>query len=295
VLKSLPRLFLGYGKLLVTIIHTDSFVINSESFKTINDQLRQNHVLVQGYGIRQSGELCYEAFPFEDIANKNERKVKYKNQRAVDKLSEVLNLRNVCGYITFVRTGVPDLGCDEYQMDVCLQRPKVKKPGKVISLNANERPNVLQNIPKDLSFHDLQSPIDSTEITSFNKNKTIIDASMTLLKSPDENYFASSPKSNASPSNVYRSADCNELLKNELEKLDQMDSLKLDDDEKLIPRNLASQSSIEIELVDEDEPQRTEEEKPEEYLGEVSCICALIACELATNYLLFTGMDNSRH
>lgn len=268
VLKHLPRLFLGYGKLLVTIVHTDSYVINSDNFRSLNDQLRQNHVLVQGYGIRQPGELCYEAFPF-DVTSDKGCKSQCKNQKAVDKLSENLNLKNVCGYITFVRSGVPDIGCEDFEIDICLQRPKVKKPGYVVPV-ASARPTTLQNIPKDLSFQDLLSPMDSTEITSFNKNKTVIDGSLSLLKSPDENYFAASPK-NVSPSNVFRSADCNELLQNELEKLDLSD--KQLDEAMRVPRNMVSQSSIEIELVDEDNEKMSDQKKEEEYLGEVSLDC----------------------
>lgn len=256
ILNHLPRLFLGYGKLLVTIVHTDSYVINSENFRSLNDQLKQNHVLVQGYGILQPGELCYEAFPYDMKLQKGR---KCKNQKAVDKLSEHLNLTNVCGYITFLRSGVPDIGCEDFELDVCLQRPKIKKPGRVVPVE-NVRPNTLDNIPRDVSFQDLQSPLDSTEITSFNKNKTIIDGSLSSLKSPDENYFASSPK-NSSPSNVFRSVDCNALLQDELEKLDLGDR-RMDEDEMKIPKNLVSQSSIEIELVDDS----TEKS---EYLGEV--------------------------
>lgn len=253
VLKQLPRLFLGFGKLLVTIVHTDSYVINVDNFKSLNDQLRQNHVLIQGYGIRHSGELCYEAFPFVTSTSKG-RKIPCKNQKAIDKLSENIDLKRVCGYITWLRTGVTDLGCEEFEIDVSLQRPKHKKPGRVVSVE-NPRPNTLPNIHKDTSFHDLQSPLDSTEITSFNKNKTVIEGT-SLLKSPDENYFAASPQ-NTSPSNVFRSNDCNELLQHELEKLDLSDKKTV-----VIPRTMVSQSSVEIELI-EDETQR------EEYFGEV--------------------------
>lgn len=259
VLKHLPRLFLGYGKLIITIVHTDSYVINSDNFRSLNDQLRQNHVLVQGFGIRNPGELCYEAFPF-DVSTGKGRQVPCKNQKAVDKLSENMNLKNVCGYITFLRSGVPDFGCEEFEMDVCLQRPKNKKPGRVIPVEQS-RPNTLSNIPKDTSYQDLQSPLDSTEITSFNKNKTVIEGSLLLLKSPDENYFAASPQ-NSSPSNIFRSADCNELLQHELEKMDLRDANP--DENIVVPKRMVSQSSIEIELGEDNE-----QPKQEEYLGEV--------------------------
>lgn len=267
VLKNLPRLFLGYGKLLVTIVHTDSYVINAENFKSLNDQLRQNHVLVQGYGIRQPGDLFYEAFPFES------RNKPCKNQKAIDKLSENLNLKNVCGYVTFLRSGVPDIGCEDFQLDITLSRPKVKKPGRVVPVDATTtRPSTLGGtIPKDISFQDLQSPLDSTEITSFNKNKTVIESSVSLLKSPDENYFAASPQQ-SSPSNVFRSSDCNELLQHELEKLDMSDRKDGADDSLVkIPKNMVSQSSIEIELVEDgDEGGEKMDSVKEEYLGEVS-------------------------
>lgn len=275
VLKNLPRLFLGYGKLLITIIQMDSYVINAENFKSLNDQLRQNHILVQGYGIKSSGDVCYEAFPLETSAsdkNNKARMEKSKNQRAVDKLSEVLNMKDVCGYVTFLQTGVPDLGCEDFEMDICLQRPKAKKPGRAVPLDA-ARPNTLSTISKDISLQDLQSPIDSTDvIMQFDKSKqttTVIDGSLSTLKSPDENHFAASPK-NTAPSNVFRSADCNEVLENELEKLNESDNRKLDDDEKIIPRHMVSQSSIEIELVDDDCNEKMEDVKEEiEYLGEV--------------------------
>ncbi|KAG5678046.1 hypothetical protein PVAND_007752 [Polypedilum vanderplanki] len=266
VLKNLPRLFLGYGKLLITIIHTDSYVINAENFKSLNDQLRQNHILVQGYGIKNPGEICYESFPLDSNVSEKGKKVKSKNQRALTKLSEVLNLNDVCGYITFLNTGVPDLGCEEFEMDVCLQRPKSKKPGKVVAIDNTSRPNTLSTISKDISLQDLQSPLDSTDIImQFDKNKTatVIDASLSTLKSPDENHFAASPK-NISPSNVFRSVDCNEVLENELEKLNESDK-KVDDDEKVIPKHLVSQSSIEIEL---DNSSDKLENVKEEYFGE---------------------------
>lgn len=254
--------FLGYGKLLITIVHTDSYIINAENFRSLNDQLRLNHVLVQGYGIRQPGDLFYEAFPFEVSSPKN-RKSPCKNQKAFDKLSENLNLKNVCGYITFLRSGVPDIGCEEFEIDVCLQRPKLKKPGKAVAVSSDSivRPSTLTNIPHGISLQDLQSPLDSTEITSFNKNKTVIDGSLSQLKSPDENYFAQSPQ-NKSPSNVFRSSDCNELLQHELENLDNNKS----EANVRVPKNMVSQSSIEIEMVDDDSREREEEE----YVGEVN-------------------------
>lgn len=197
----------------------------------------------------------------------------------MDKLSEVLNLKDICGYITFLKTGVPDLGCEDFQLDVCIQRPKSKKPGRVVMIDNSARPNTLHPITKDISFQDLQSPLDSTDIiTQFDKNKaTIIDGSLSTLKSPDENHFASSPV--RSPSNDFRSADCNEILRQELdESASSRNSKKrLDDDEKLISKSLVSQSSIEIELDNDASGCGSMENiREEEYVGEVNKYIKLI-------------------
>lgn len=46
------------------------------------------------------------------------------NHRGVHILEEVLNLKETCGYITFVNTGVPDIGCEQYDQNVHLIKPK---------------------------------------------------------------------------------------------------------------------------------------------------------------------------
>lgn len=65
-LTQLPRMFLGYGSLLVTIVNTDSYVLHTNNFKSINKQLKNSCVLIQAYGQRQAGELHYESFPFDE-------------------------------------------------------------------------------------------------------------------------------------------------------------------------------------------------------------------------------------
>lgn len=214
ILKYLPRIFLGYGKLLITIIHTDSYIINSENFKTLNDQLKNNCVLIQGYGIKQPAEIKYESFPVENL----------KTNPIFEKLSTILNLENTCGYLTFVNTGVCDIGCENYDINVHLERPKIKK---------EKKPPATLNLKSEKPKIDyLCSPID--EITNFKK----IDPEK--LKSPDENYFAVTPQTSNSPSNIFRSVDCNEILENELAQLDDSSDRSI--------KQLVSQSSIEISI-----------------------------------------------
>ncbi|KAJ6641278.1 Protein FAM91A1 [Pseudolycoriella hygida] len=231
VLKTLPRIFLGYGKLLVTIIHTDSYVINSENYRSLNDQLKNGCVLVQGYGIRNPADVHYEAFPFSKT---DSSKAKWSKHKALEKLRQILNFDNTCGYITYIKTGVPDLGCESYDENVSLARPKSRKDRRHSSIGGfiprMENSPSIQSIP-------LQSPMD--EVTSFNVIRKTDDNF--TLKSPNEDYFAITP-SNSSPANVFRSADCNELLAKELAGLE--DNLSDQDEEK--SKGLYSQSSIEI-------------------------------------------------
>ncbi|XP_062553140.1 protein FAM91A1 [Armigeres subalbatus] len=117
VLHHLPRLFLGYGKLLITIVHTESFVLNSEKFASLNEHLKNGCVLIQGYGIKQPAEMHYEVFPFDAGFG---RVSEWSRHSAVRRLAKVLDLQNSFGYMTFIRTGVPDYGCENYDENVHL-------------------------------------------------------------------------------------------------------------------------------------------------------------------------------
>ncbi|KAI8126786.1 hypothetical protein FF38_10391 [Lucilia cuprina] len=236
VLKTLPRIFLGYGKLLVNILHSDSYVINSENFRNLNDQLKNGCILLQGYGIRTPGELRYEAFPFNA---KDKEQNKWINHKAVQRLREQLDLKHHCGYITFVNTGVADIGCENYEVEVKLKHPKSKlkalRKDNSIKETVPNKTKLEKEITEELPElpKDLMSP-DTTEVCSFTRPANTMAATSPLhnLKTPDENYFASSPKNNE-PSAVYTSEDCNELLASELAKC---------------KPELVSQGSIEIPL-----------------------------------------------
>lgn len=167
VLKILPKCFLGYRKLLVTIVHTDSYVINVDNFKNLNDHLKNGCVLVQGYGITAEH---YEAFPFSQgkfkttrtIANYSKLqlliqitildsiKQKWINHKGVQKLEEVLNLKETCGYITFINTGVPDLGCENYDPEVHLVKPVKRNSGaKERRRSSQTQQNIVQSPSMD--------------------------------------------------------------------------------------------------------------------------------------------------
>ncbi|CAD7004982.1 protein FAM91A1 [Ceratitis capitata] len=253
VLKTLPRIFLGYGKLLVNILHSDSYILNSENFRNLNDQLKNGCILVQGYGIRQPGQLRYEAFPF----NRNDpHQLEWANHKAVQQLSNYLDLEHNCGYITFLNTGVPDIGCESFDLQVHLKPPKnkVTKPvnspnSGVLTANLAQEtvPNAIANATAPITVsatnqpQDLLSPADGSEVTSFAR-LGISPLSGSALKTPDENYFAVSPQ-NGSPKNIYTSEDCNEVLATELAKCDADLAAKAN-----AKHELVSQGSVEIPI-----------------------------------------------
>lgn len=65
VLKFLPRIFLGYVKLLVTCSQNNSFVLRTDKFNTINEHLKHKCVLVQAFGIFDDTPSKYIPFPVE--------------------------------------------------------------------------------------------------------------------------------------------------------------------------------------------------------------------------------------
>lgn len=265
-------MFLGYGSLLVTIVNTDSYVLNTNNFKSINKQLKNSCVLLQAYGLRSPGELRYESFPFDesgewgliiiDLFNKatltdshfyslEPDHLKFAQHRGIIRMKKLLNFTNTCGYVTFLKTGVKDIGCEEDVADVKLQRPQRRKSSAAGKLSAQQQKkrkdldipvaitmtaandNLATSPGEDRkdSVAELLSPNDDVDISTFQKK---------LLANEEHFATGTSPKS-GSPANDYRSADCNELLQSELDTL--------------TGRELISQASIEIPIggdMDED-------------------------------------------
>lgn len=229
-LKSLPRIFLGYGKLLVSIPNTEPYVLNSENYNNLNVHLKNACLLVQGYGIREPAELHYQAFPFDRT---DKMQLKWMRHKAVVRLSHHVNLENSCGYLTFVNTKVPDIGCDDFTLNVRLERAKHKKssgtakPSKeakgIENKNYVKEKGMIQVAPP---ITDLLSPLDS-EITAFNT----LEPQQSSLMTP------------ISPAQVFRSDDCNELIEKELDILE---------DEENKRKVLNSQSSVELLVLDDE-------------------------------------------
>lgn len=73
-------------------------------------------------------------------------KSKWVKHKGVEKLKEELNLMDTCGYITFINTGVPDIGCEEYELDVHLIKPKSRNAVTKERQNSSQLVNVSPSI-----------------------------------------------------------------------------------------------------------------------------------------------------
>lgn len=93
-------------------------------------------------------------------------KQKWINHKGVQKLEDVLNLKETCGYITFACTGVPDMGCEQYDLNVHLVKPKRSnpKPRRSSQTSAVVEPPNLDYIVSLISIN-----FNSKKINFFNK------------------------------------------------------------------------------------------------------------------------------
>lgn len=228
----------------MNILSSDSYVINSENFNNINDQLKNGCVFVQAYGIQTSGELHYEAFPFDDHETSKDFNI-WSKHNAVLRLKKHLDFSNHCGYITFLKTGVSDIGCDCYDSDVHINIPQ-KKNIPVIekrlqhhqSRNNNNNNNVTNN---KINMHKTEQSSNVNDNDNTDIKELVNDRDN--FRKPDENYFSEMKveklKNNDKQqqlSAVFTEADSSTLLTNELAQCDLKGTIK-------------SQTSIEIPMV----------------------------------------------
>uniref|UniRef100_A0A182FR21 Uncharacterized protein n=2 Tax=Anopheles albimanus TaxID=7167 RepID=A0A182FR21_ANOAL len=158
VLKTLPRIFLGYGKLLITIVNTDSYVLNSEKFYTLNEHLKNECLLIQGYGRNEPAQVHYEPFPFD---SSNEESNRWSQHSAWNGLAQVIDMERTFGYVTFINTGVPDYGCEDRNPSVVLKR--TRKGGNSAAKHVRQ-PSVTEGSGNTAQAEDAEtsSTIDGT-------------------------------------------------------------------------------------------------------------------------------------
>lgn len=129
-----------------------------------------------------------------------------KNHPSLKKLRNLLDTSHNCGYVTFADIGVPDFGCPEHD-------PAVVRLGK-----STKSPTV----KPDPSNNNNKTTI-SNENFSFTGEKQKEEDRK--LQSPDESHFALTPQA-SSPANGFTSKDCTDILKQELDQLDEEEVLR---------------------------------------------------------------------
>ncbi|KAL1516826.1 hypothetical protein ABEB36_000676 [Hypothenemus hampei] len=197
-LKHLPRLFLGFTKLLVTSWLHEPAVIPIENFLYINATLQFSSVLIQGFGVHQLAETKILPFPFETgkvtIKNSPDIASPLLIHPVVEILSKVLDLQHNCGYFTFVNIGILDLG-----------RPQ----NDTAEIRLEEYPKLTPGGFKAASVCNNQENANPNELK---------------LQSPVESYFAVTPANSdsqrSSPTNGFTSQYCSSLLQEELDQLE---------------------------------------------------------------------------
>lgn len=127
VLKYLPRMFLGFSKLLVMTWSQEPTVLPVSNLLHINTALQYSAVFVQAYGVLQTAETVIVPFPIQEDS-------KWLKHPAVCNLKEEIDLEHSCGYLTMVNIGVKDLGCEKRDRNVRLGKHKNNNGNQIFTL-----------------------------------------------------------------------------------------------------------------------------------------------------------------
>ncbi|XP_022920687.1 protein FAM91A1 [Onthophagus taurus] len=230
VLKQLPRMFLGFSRLLVTAWLHEPAVIPIENVLHVNAALQYSPVMIQAYGVHRPATIAVVPFPFRpetpskhNILDENISKLNWKDHPSVKLLSKTLDLDHNCGYLTFANIGVLDFGCPKRDESVKLGKHHL---GKAKRINENE-PTSISN--ENFSFNNNNNDKLKNDFCQETSSKDISNEDR--LQSPVESHFALTPTKNASgansPANGFLSKDCTDILKHELDQLE----LQEDEDE----------------------------------------------------------------
>uniref|UniRef100_A0A6M2DPN4 Protein FAM91A1 n=1 Tax=Xenopsylla cheopis TaxID=163159 RepID=A0A6M2DPN4_XENCH len=225
-LKQMPRLFLGYSKLLVTSWLHEPAIISATSLLSINESLKYTPVIVQAYGTMSTANTKIVAFPFNTTKSGNE--IQWHNHPAITNLSKYIDLENTCGYITFVNTGVIDIGCENHDPIVRLGKTtKNLDKNSGIDSSATDCKTTISN--ENFNFEKVDvNPVSQESEKSIQNHVPTLNTSDKFspadeLQSPNESHFSITPVktvSESSPSNCFTSSDCDDILREELDNLE---------------------------------------------------------------------------
>ncbi|XP_019851083.1 PREDICTED: protein FAM91A1-like [Amphimedon queenslandica] len=105
-LRTLPKPFKNYRKLLLTSWGHDNAVVNTSNvLLTINEALTHSPILLQVYTWRNASEVKYIPFPFnrQDSVSTDD----LIHHKSLILLEQCVDLKHGCGYVTLLNTGAP--------------------------------------------------------------------------------------------------------------------------------------------------------------------------------------------
>ncbi|KAF5296002.1 hypothetical protein FQA39_LY12774 [Lamprigera yunnana] len=253
-LRQLPRMFLGFSRLLVMAWLHEPAILPVANIMYVNAALQYSPVLLQAYGVHQPAQTHVTPFPFISNAPAKSRgegvnvQVQWQNHPVVKNLVGLVDLSRNCGYLTFVNVGVKDLGCINRDPMVRLGRHKTSANPGTAKLQKHKKlsePTTFAN--ENFSFNNHSNTINQNEVLSDDSDKQ--------LQSPVESHFAVTPihAKQPSPANGFINQDSTELLKEELDLLDKNCSLLNENEEKSINSSIQSLISFDTLLSPMDE------------------------------------------
>ncbi|XP_023013804.1 protein FAM91A1 [Leptinotarsa decemlineata] len=246
-LKQLPRMFLGFTRLLVTSWLHEPAVIPIANILYVNVTLQFSPVLVQAYGVHQPAQTYILPFPFKPkTPSKIKRKstdLMFQNHLAVSCLTEFVDLNHNCGYLTFANIGVLDFGCPNRERAVRLGRSNRTSNSGFAKSSKTKTENNNQTVTTSIA----------NENFTFNPNEKSPKSKLPDQKGDSklgsqENNFVIISKSNSpcsSPTNGFSCQEGSYLLQQELDQLDIQERTK----QKEVPSDLNLKNSLSMDIL----------------------------------------------
>lgn len=218
-LKQLPRLFLGFSRLLVTSWLHEPAVIPISNILYVNAALQFSPVLIQAYGVHQPAQIHIIPFPITNNSTTTTTNsvnnidtptdLLFKNHPVIKCLSEFIDIEHNCGYLTFTNIGVLDFGC----------RNNKERTVRLGGRNLTNKLHGSSGMAKKSNDNNNEPTSISNENFSFTKNEN-------KLQSPVESHFALTPTTtnsseSSSPANGFTSKEGADLLEEELHQLEE--------------------------------------------------------------------------
>ncbi|XP_044756483.1 protein FAM91A1 isoform X2 [Coccinella septempunctata] len=254
-IKQLPRMFLGYSKLLVTTWLHEPAIIPISNVIHVNAALQYAPVLIQAYGVHQVASTKVVPFPFRpDTPVKGGCELntdyRFRKHPASRILNDIIDIERNCGFLTFVNIGVLDFGCSNREPTVRLVNntkrsmaghSKIERLKPASSMNPVE-PTSLSNENYSLTGKKRSIESSSKEVDK-TKGSKVQDLS-------DKGYNCNTNEENHSgaPKNGFISEENSKILREELEGLSKDDKVLNKEDsmlDKVLELRLSTTFSME--------------------------------------------------